>query len=140
FYCPDGSAITGYELAPSLIEKARRRSYVHESGQRAAVTFACQGVAETLRDCTGVPVPDGSLGLINASGVVGHHLNANPLAVLAAEVHRVLRPLGVAMLDVGPALGDGELTPVMTSLGFRRLGRYRSWLLDPTGQVVFQKA
>jgi SAM-dependent methyltransferase len=139
FYCPVGSALIGYEVARPLAEVARRRSYLHWSGQPAQVVFLCQGVTETLRDEKGVPLRDESVDLVNASGVVGHHLDRDQAAELAKELRRVLRPGATAMLDVGPTLGDRKLTEVMTACGFVRRGRFRSWLLDPTGQVVFQR-
>jgi SAM-dependent methyltransferase len=139
FYCPAGSHITGYEVARPLVEVARRRSYLQRSGQRAAVAFCCQGLTEGLRDGKAAPLAEGSVDLVNASGVVGHHLDRGAALRLAEELRRVLAPGAAAMLDVGPTLRDRELTRIMESVGFRRLGRYRSWLLDPTGQVVFER-
>jgi SAM-dependent methyltransferase len=132
FYCPAGSRITGYELAAPLAEIARRRVYRHQSGRPADVTFCCRGVTEPL------PEPDGSVDVVNASGVVGHHLDAATIRPLAEELTRVLRPGAVAMLDVGPTLGDAELSAVMTAAGFARLGYRRSCRLDRTGQVIYR--
>jgi SAM-dependent methyltransferase len=137
FYCPAGSRITGYEFAQPLVEVARHRVYLHRSGGPADVTFVCQGVTEPLREPDGKPVADGSVDLVSASGVVGHHLNRESVLPLIAELTRLLVPDGAAMLDVGPTLRAPELTAVMTAAGFRALGRRRSWLLDPTGQVIF---
>jgi SAM-dependent methyltransferase len=138
FYSPPGSAITGYELAEPLVEIARRRGYVHRNGQPAKVDFVCQGVTQPLQSADGTVVPDHSVDLANASGVVGHHLNAETFGPLARELHRVLGPDGIAMLDVGPTLDARSLARLMTAFGFRCLGRWRSWVFDPTGQVVFQ--
>jgi SAM-dependent methyltransferase len=140
FYCPRGSAITGYELARPLLDIARRRAYHHRTGQPAQVDFVCQGVTEPFRESSGVLVADGSVDVVNASGVVGHHLDVQTIPPLVKEVKRVLRTGGLAMLDVGPSLGDRELTGIMQSAGrpVRRMGRWRSWAFDPTGQVVFQ--
>ncbi len=138
FYCPAGSRVTGYELARPLVEIARRRTYPHRSGAPADVAFCCQGVTGLLREPDGAPVAEGSVDVVNASGVVGHHLDAATVVPLVREIRRVLRPGGIAMLDVGPTLGDRDLTARMTAAGFRRLGRWRSWALDPTGEVVFQ--
>ena len=91
-----------------------------------------------LRQPDGSPVPDGSADVVNASGVIGHHLDAATVRPLIAEARRVLRPGGVAALDVGPTLGDEGLTRLMTAAGFRRLGRRRSCVLDRTGQVIFR--
>jgi SAM-dependent methyltransferase len=139
FYCPAGSHITGYEIAPALVDVARRRTYLHRSGAPALVFFYCQGMTESLRANDGVLIADHSVDLVNASGVVGHHLTPQTVGPLVKELCRVVRPGGVALLDVGPTLGDEELTNVFTVAGFRRLGRSRSWALDPTGEVVFQR-
>jgi SAM-dependent methyltransferase len=138
FYCPEGSDIIGYELIPALVEVARRRSYRHRSGRPARVELVCQGVTETLRQPGGEPVADRSLDLVNASGVVGHHLSAETVRPLVAELTRVLAPGGIAMLDVGPTLPAPQLSRVMATAGFVRLGHWRSWWLDPTGEVVFR--
>jgi SAM-dependent methyltransferase len=138
FYCPAGSRITGYELAAALVEVARHRAYRHRSGQPADVTFCCQGVTEPLRQPDGTLVSNGSVDVVNASGVVGHHLGAATVGPLVGELRRVLQPSGVALLDVGPTLGDAELSGVMTGAGFARLGYRRSCRLDRTGQVIYR--
>jgi SAM-dependent methyltransferase len=139
FYCPAGSRLIGYELAEPLVEVARRRRYLHRSGAPAEVSFVCQGVTETLRQPGGTPVPDASVDVVNASGVVGHHLNTHTILPLARELVRTLRPGGVALLDVGPTLGDADLSIIMNAAGFERLGYHRSCFLDRTGQVVHRK-
>ncbi len=139
FYCPAGSRITGYEFAEPLLAIARRRVYRRRDGQPAHIDFVCQGVTETLRQADGSPVPAQSVELVNASGVVGHHLNATTIGPLVAELGRVLRSDGVAMLDVGPTLAGAELRTVMTRAGFTFLGHYRSWLGDATGEMVFRR-
>src|SRR5262249_28054125 len=131
FYCPQGSQITGYELVAALADVARRRSYPHRSGQPANVSFVCQGVTEPLRLADQTLVPDRSIDLVNASGIVGHHLDAVSVGPLVREMCRVLHPGGIAMLDVGPTLRAGALTQVMAAAGFQRLGHWRSWWLDP---------
>ncbi|MCI0461961.1 MAG: class I SAM-dependent methyltransferase [Gemmataceae bacterium] len=138
FYCPLGSEIVGYELVPALAAVARRRAYLHRSGSPARVAFVCQGVTEPLRRPDGSLVPDKGADLVNASGVVGHHLDEHTVQPLVAELRRILAPGGIAMLDVGPTLRAGPLTRILTAAGFHRLGHWRSWWLDPTGQVVFR--
>jgi SAM-dependent methyltransferase len=138
FYCPIGSEILGYELAAPLIEVARRRAYSHRSGRPADVTFCCQGVTEPLCRPDGGLVPEASADVVNASGVVGHHLDERTVRPLAAELRRVLRPGAVALLDVGPTLGDAALSAVMAAEGFVRLGYRRSCFLDRTGQVIYR--
>ncbi len=138
FYCPPDSHIVGHELVATLVEVARRRAYPHRTGQPAQVAFVCQGVTEPFRRPDGSLFPERSVDLVNASGVVGHHLDADTVRPLVAELRRVLAPDAVAALDVGPTLGDAALTGLMAEAGFRRLGRWRSWWLDPTGEVVFR--
>jgi SAM-dependent methyltransferase len=140
WYCPSGSRLTGYELAAPLVEIARRQTYLHRGGRPADVSFCCQGVTETLREPDGVPVAGQSVDVASASGVVGHHLNRDTVAPLVAELGRVLVPGGVSLLDVGPTLREADLTGLMTAAGFCPLGRARSWPLDPTGQVIYQRA
>jgi SAM-dependent methyltransferase len=139
FYCPPSSHLTGYEIAAPLVEVARRQRYRHRSGSPAQVDFCCQGVTEPLRQADGALVPDASVDLVNASGVVGHHLTPQTVAPLVHELQRLLTAEGVALLDVGPSLSAAQLTRVMEAAGFQRRGRYRSWLLDPTGEVVFRR-
>jgi SAM-dependent methyltransferase len=138
FYCPAGSRITGYEIVQPLLDIARRRRYQHQTGLPAEVAFRCQGIAESLCAPEGTPLAEHSVDLVNASGVVGHHLNAQTVLPLVQELRRVLRPEGVAMLDVGPTLRAPALIEVMTRAGFQSLQHARSCFLDPTGQVVFR--
>jgi SAM-dependent methyltransferase len=139
FHAPAGSHITGYELAEALMAIARGRPYCDRAGQQVRVDFRCQGVTEPWRDIHGDRVADASVDVVNASGVVGHHLDARSIQPLTAELRRILRPEGIAMLDVGPTLGEPQLTRIIEGAGFQKLGHWRSWWLDPTGQVVYQK-
>jgi SAM-dependent methyltransferase len=136
--CPLGSRLIGYELARPLAEIARRRRYLHRSGGPADVTFCSQGVTEPLREPDGGLVPADSVDVVNASGIVGHHLTTVTVRPLVAELRRVLVPGGLALLDVGPTLREGTLTALLRAAGLERLGRWRSWPFDPTGQVGFR--
>jgi SAM-dependent methyltransferase len=138
-FCPAGSEVIGYELAPGLCDVARRRRYRHRGGAPVKVRFVCQPVTEPLADPDGGRLADGSVDLVNASGVVGHHLTGETVRPLIDELRRVVAPGGLALLDVGPKLGDKELSRLMAAAGFRRLRRHRSWLFDPTGQVAYRK-
>jgi SAM-dependent methyltransferase len=138
FYCPRGSRILGYELAEPLLDIARRRKFLHRTGRPAAVQFHNQPITETFRQTNGRPWPDASVDLVNASGIIGHHLRPDTVQPLIIELRRVLSPYGIAMLDVGPTLHSEVLEKFMPIAGFHHLGRYRSWLLDPTGKVVYQ--
>lgn len=134
FYCPPRSHITGYEFAEPLLVHARKRLYVHRSGERAQVDFLCQGVTERF------PEPDRSVDVVNTSGVVGHHLKPDTIPPLIAELQRVLAPDGIAMLDVGPTMPAKSLQAMMTDAGFAYHGHYRSWFGDRCGQMVFKRS
>jgi SAM-dependent methyltransferase len=139
FYCPPGSHVSGYELAEPLLPFARRRRYCHRHGKPTQVDFICQGVTETLRLADGMPLPPGSVDLINASGIVGHHLNSHTIRPLLTEIQRILKPTGLAMLDVGPTLPGHTLNALMRKAAFDYVGHCRSWFLDPTGEMVFRR-
>lgn len=139
FYSPDGSWLTGYELADPLLTFARRRTYLHRSGASAQVDFLAQGVTTTLHEADGSTIADQSVDVINASGVVGHHLTEATIMPLVQECQRILKSEGLAMLDVGPTLGPTPLVRIMQSAGFQAHGHFRSWRLDPTGQIVFRR-
>jgi SAM-dependent methyltransferase len=139
WYAPAGSIITGYELADHLLLFARRRNYRNRQGGAVEVDFVSQAVNETLRLPDGRAIPHRTIDVVNASGVVGHHLNPETIAPLITELRRVLVPGGVAMLDVGPALSGNKLRGLMIEAGFMYLGHYRSGWWDPTGEMVFQQ-
>jgi len=103
------------------------------------VEFVVQRVTETLRQPDGKLVTERSIDLVNASGVIGHHLTGKTIEALLAEFQRVLTPTALALLDVGPTLDEKELTALMMARGFNRLGRQHSSLFDPHGQVAFRK-
>jgi SAM-dependent methyltransferase len=138
WYCPAGSSITGYEVASPLLDFARRRPYRHRGEGDISVDFVCQGIGEPLRAAAGASVAERSVDLINSSGVVGFHLNAETIQPLIGEMRRVLKPDGVALLDVGPTMPGRTLRRLMIAASFRYLGRYRSWLGDPTGEMAFR--
>lgn len=132
-YCPAGSHVTGIEIAEPMLAFARRREYRQRDGSPANVDIICQGVTERL------PEPDGGVDLINASGVVGHHLTPATIPPLIAEIRRVMSPDGVAMLDIGPTMPGGDLQRLMSEAGFQYQGHFKSWFGDRTGEMVFGK-
>jgi SAM-dependent methyltransferase len=138
-YCPAGSHLIGYELAAPLVAIACRRDYRHRTGRPVRVDFVCQGVTERLRLPGGAPVPAGSVDLVNASGVVGHHLDKHSIRPLQRELRRVLTDEGVAMLDVGPTLPGDVLRRLLAAAGFEYRGHFKSWLGDRTGEMVFRR-
>jgi SAM-dependent methyltransferase len=139
WHAPTGSHLSGHELAEPLLAVACRRRYLDRMGQPVRVDFVGQGLMEPLREKDGGVVADEIADVVNASGVLGHHFSPQTIGPLIAELRRVLRPSGIAMLDVGPTLPERELTRMMNAAGFRKLGHWRSWPLDPTGQVVYHR-
>lgn len=137
FWCPAGSRVIGYELSAPLAAVASRRRYRHRTGATVDTAIIVQGVGGELRDADGRPLAAGSVDLVHSSGLVGHHLTRSTVGPLVQELARVVSRGGHAFLDVGPTLGDGELTACMREAGFQRLCRKRSFRFDPTGEVVF---
>src|SRR5262249_9373589 len=72
-YCPIGSRIVGLEQTEPLLDCARRRVHAHSSGRPVTVEFVCQSVSEPFREPNGQWVPECSVDLVNASGIIGHH-------------------------------------------------------------------
>jgi SAM-dependent methyltransferase len=138
FYAPLGSRISGYELSLPLAKIARHRRYLHQSGRPALVEICCQGITEPLRDCFDHPLPDRSVDLVNASGVVGQHLSFAAAKQLLRELKRILVPGGLAMLDVGPRLSAEELSGLARLFGLTPLRYSRSSVFDRTGQLTFR--
>src|SRR5690606_3542392 len=103
------------------------------------VSFVVGSVTNEFVDETGRLLPDESYSLVNASGVLGHHLGMRAIMRVADEVQRVLCSGGIAALDVGPRLSDDSLTAHMLARGFDRIRRTRGQPLDRTGQVVYRK-
>ena len=140
YYLEPGSTILGVDADPRFVAAARERSYLTQEGTPAHVAFRCQSVLEPLCDTSSLRVPDSSVDIVNSSGAVGCHFEANSTAVLAAEVERVLRPGGLALIDCGP---DGtrprELLAIFQTLGFRAVHRARSCPFDRYWQICFRK-
>lgn len=133
--CPPGSLIVGYEMAAQLAQVAKLRTR-HCTCQ---VDIVCQSVEHILRLPCGAPVTDGSIDVVNASGVIGHHFTRDSIDPLVREIQRVLSPAGIAMLDVGPSLSETELVKAMEMAGFARMSRHKSCMFDRNGQVVFRR-
>ncbi len=134
---PAGSRVLGIEFAPPLVDVAREFS--SNAISSCDVRFVVGSIVETFIDEDGTPIDADSIDVVNASGIVGHHLDPPDAESTAEEIHRVLKPRGIASLDVGPKLSAKRLTALMDYLGFDRLRRTRSHPFDRTGQVVFRK-
>ena len=136
---PPGSEVLGIEFAAPLARVAGNRDYPNRSGRGCSVTFSVGSACATFRTAAGAALADASADVVNASGVIGHHLSGGDLAACLNEVARVLRPGGVAALDPGPTASAATLTDGMTDRGFEFVRRTRSNPLDRCGHVVFRK-
>jgi SAM-dependent methyltransferase len=135
-----GSRVLAYDFSAQRLATARERAYVHRDGSRAQVTFVLQGITRSLADPSGRPLAARSVDVALSSGIVGHHLDHDAVARLGAELDRVLRGDGTAVLDSGPRLRVPELCALMRARGFRRVAVQRFVPFNPRAQVVFRRA
>lgn len=138
YYAPWGSRVLAYEISRPLLAIAEQRPYRHYSGRSVPVDFCRQEVTDHFRNSDGRLLGTHTVDLVNASGIVGQHLDPERVRILAIELNRVIQPNGLAMLDVGPAVASANLTRIMAAAGFRRIRFRRSWAFDLTGQIVFR--
>jgi len=139
-YSAPRSEIFGLEYNPAFVEVARRRAILNDRRAPARTRFVAQSVLEQFCIRPGEPFTDGSTDWINSSGAVGCHFTPEQTQTLAREIHRVLKPGGLATIDSGP---DGTPTDVLKDifqrLGFSVLGQARSCAFDRFTQVSFHK-
>lgn len=136
--CLAGSEILAIERSGRLLKRAVAREYRFRGGQAGAVHLRQQSIALPWRYNNGSPLSGWEVDLIVSCGVLGHHFNRWTIGPVLAEMRRVLRPSGLACLDVGPSLSPQELTKLMASVGFRPAAEGRSCLLDRNRHLLFQ--
>lgn len=139
FCAAPGSHLLGYDVSRRRIQAARRRRYRHGDGSRAHATFRCQAIFAPLCDAAGRELPEDSVDLAHASGVVGHHLDAHGLRLLAAELRRVVRPGRAVVLDAGPRLDRRTLAAILGEHGFDRVGERGYLPFNPRAQLSFRR-
>jgi SAM-dependent methyltransferase len=140
YYAPPGSSFLGLEFNPAFVERAKARRYLCRDGSAASVEFSAQSVLETFRDGRGAPLPASSVDLVNASGAVAFHFDADSSRALAAEIDRVLRPGGLATIDGGKqGTSTRELERIFAAYSFCVEGKARSCLLDQGTQLCLRK-
>ena len=139
YLLPAGSEVVGIEFAEPLARVARSRSYPNRSGRQCSVRFAIGSACGPFTTQAGAVLADASVHVVNASGVVGHHLAGPDLAACLDETARVLRPGGVAALDPGPTAPADAIRDGLQDRGFAFARRTRSNPLDRYGQVVCVK-
>lgn len=138
-FCPPGSQIVGLELNPEFVHVADTRSYRCANGQPAAVRFRCQSISERFCSEPESPFPDASIDLVNACGVIGHHLERPAVEWVVAEVARVLRRDAIALIDCGPRLRPQDLAELSAPRGLQRVDFVRANQLDLNGQLVLRR-
>src|SRR5215831_14866469 len=115
---PPGSTLLGYDICDRLLARASHRTYRDVRGAPLKARFINQSIAQPLNDPAGRRLDAGSVGLIHAAGVVGHHLTEADVVAMAAEIARVLAPTGSAVLDAGPAMPRAPLQEILAAYGF----------------------
>jgi SAM-dependent methyltransferase len=115
---PPGSTLLGYDICDRLLARAAHRPYRDILGAPLKASFMNQSIAKPLNDPLGRRLDAGSVGLIHAAGVVGHHLTDADVGTMAAEIARVLVPTGSAVLDAGPAMPRSRLQGILGAYGF----------------------
>lgn len=137
-YAPPGSSLIGYDLCDSLLHRARQRRFVDAADQPLSVQFLRQSMLEPLAAPAGGLLPERSIDVAHAAGVVGHHLCAADVRRLAAELRRILAPDGIAILDAGPKLPPRELAALMAASRFELLARRRLLPFATRAALVFR--
>jgi SAM-dependent methyltransferase len=115
---PRGSELFGYDICDRLLARASDRTYRDVLGAPLKARFINQSIAQPLNDPAGRRLDSGSVGLMHAAGVVGHHLTEADVEAMAAEIARVLMPTGFAVLDAGPAMPRVRLQEILAAYGF----------------------
>jgi SAM-dependent methyltransferase len=115
---PSGSTLLGYDLCNRLLARAAHRTYRDILGAPLKAVFINQSIAQPLNDPSGRLLDAGSVGLVHAAGVVGHHLSDADVDTMTAEIARVLVPTGSAVLDAGPAMPRARLQEILAAYGF----------------------
>jgi SAM-dependent methyltransferase len=140
YYLAPGSEILGLEYNPRFVTVARGRTYRTREGGPAHVSFHAQSVLEPFRDHSGVPLPAQSVDVVNSSGAVGCHFEKGTTARLAAQVDRVLRPGGLALIDSGRSgTTEDEVRAIFGERGYHVLNRARSCAFDRYLQICLRK-
>jgi SAM-dependent methyltransferase len=115
---PPGSTLLGYDICTRLLARASNRVYLDINGAPMKAHFMNQSIAQPLRDSAGRRLETGSVKLVHAAGVVGHHLSDDDVRAMAAEIARVLLPAGWVVLDAGPAMPAARLQAIFAAHGF----------------------
>jgi SAM-dependent methyltransferase len=115
---PPGSTLLGYDVCDRLLARASHRTYRDISGAPLKARFVNQSIAQPLHDSEGGRLDAGSVGLVHAAGVVGHHLTESDVGAMAAEIAHVLALTAFLVLDSGPAMPRARLQEILAEYGF----------------------
>jgi SAM-dependent methyltransferase len=134
--------VIGFELIAHAValarERAARGDFLGRDGTRLSPRFECQCLSEPLR-IAGKLVPDASVDLALAGGVVGLYLTRAQAESLSDELARTVRPGGFAAIDAGPANPEPILMGIMTHRGFRLEAKARSFIIEPRPKLIFRR-
>lgn len=136
--CCAGSQILAMERSARLLKRAMTRDYRFRGGVAGIVELRQQSISQPWRNKNGTRLSFWEIDLVVSCGVLGHHFNRWTIAPVLAEIRRVLRPSGLACLDVGPSLSQYDLTKAMAAVGFRPAAHGRSCVLDRNRHLIFQ--
>ncbi|MBL9091640.1 MAG: class I SAM-dependent methyltransferase [Planctomycetaceae bacterium] len=140
FYAAPGSRIVGLEWSEAFVRAARRREFHDRHHRRASVRFHRQSVLDTFCTEPGRAVRDASIDLVNASGAVGCHFDADEVFTLAEECARVVKLGGLALVDSGTdEMPRSVLKRIFEDVGFRTIGAARSCMLDRRRQLCLRR-
>src|SRR5215469_13194432 len=137
---PPGSTLLGYDICDRLLARASHRTYRDILGAPLKARFVNQSIAQSLNDPSGRRLDAGSVGLIHAAGVVGHHLTEADAGAMASEIGRVLAPTGSAVLDAGPAMPRACLQEILAAYGFAVWDTLRAVPCASHHMLVFRRS
>lgn len=139
-YAQAGSHITGIEVDERFVAIAQQRDYETFDNIKQHVDFAAQDVLDPFHDGMGHPIDPQSVDLINVSGAVAVHFDAQSTARLAGQCAAVIKPQGLALVDAGyEGASPRVVRTCFESRGFTLVHEARSCLLDLSRQLCFRR-
>lgn len=139
-YAAHGSHITGIEVDPRFVQIAQQRDYLTYESQPQQVDFSAQDVLDPFCDGMGHRIENQSVDLINVSGAVAVHFDAQSTARLAGQCAQVIRPQGLALVDAGyEGASPRVVRTCFESRGFTLVHEAKSCLLDLSRQLCFRR-
>jgi len=138
-----GWRIIGYDFSGPLVEKAKRIAAEglirNVAGEIIPTEFVQQSIVGTLKNSDETPVEVSSVDFINTSGVVGHHLSAADVDILAKEMMRVLKGNRYVAIDTAGNMGPRDVRPIFERNGFKFVKYIQGNLIGARPKLVFYK-